>query len=73
MKQLVLRLGYGGKVSGEHNTTTSRRADWLIIFQHAGDKLNQQHIPSVDQNVLARETEQLARECAWLVNYCLFL
>ena len=44
------------------NTTISRGADWLIILLHPGDKLNQQHTPSVDQNMLARETEQLARK-----------
>ena len=35
---------------------------WCVMICSAGEKLNPQHAPSVDQDVLARETEQLARE-----------
>ena len=32
------------------------------VIQHQGDQANKQHAASVDQNMLARETEQLSRK-----------
>ena len=36
----------------------------IYIYIYTGDQLNRQHVPSVDQSELARETERLDREYA---------